>query len=306
MLAICAGISGTNKKEKLTYIQDYAFREHSININLFDLGDMVEEEAIKLFNPSRISMSKRRIDKKILDLSQGTRTQLTATVWEKIKSNISDNNIISIHSCFRWNKSIMPILLVDHIKQLNPDVCFTITREANEIQKVLERDSKWRGKLSVEEILIWQNEEILAMNLLSSFLFIPHEIFSINTPDEKITSYLFSNKINKHPFKPFKNGYKTIYISSTPGTLSKEYLEAFCEWAKTIMSKEISLLDMKKFLLTYKIAHLDKSPLIRSQKVLKVINEISDGDQFLKNGSIKQFDDIGPLVITTGRICQID
>lgn len=67
-------------------------------------------------------------------------------------------------------------------------------------------------------------------------------------------------------------------------------------------AKEISLLDMKKFLLTYKIAHLDKSPLIRSQKVLKVISEISDGDQFLKNGSIKQFDDIGPLVITTGRI----
>jgi starch synthase len=67
-------------------------------------------------------------------------------------------------------------------------------------------------------------------------------------------------------------------------------------------SKEITLLDMKKFLLTHKITHLDKSPLIRSKKVLKAIHEISDDDYFMKNGSIRHFDHIGPLVITTGRI----
>ena len=66
--------------------------------------------------------------------------------------------------------------------------------------------------------------------------------------------------------------------------------------------KDLSLSDMKRYLLTYKIAHLDRSPLIRSEKVLKVISEISNGNQFIKNGNIKAFEEPGPLVITTGRI----
>jgi len=244
MLAICAGISGTNKMVKLGYLKDYAFREHNINIKLFDLGEMIEKEATKLFNPSRIDMSKRRIDKKILDLSQGTRTQLTATVWEKIKSNIEENNIISIHSCFRWNHYIMPILLVDQIKELKPDTLFTMVRDPNDIKKVIERDPKWKDKLSIEEIYIWQNEEITAMNLLSSLLFIPHEIFSIEIPNETLLNYLLTHKKIKHSFKPFENGYKTIYISTIPGTLSNKYIKSFCKWAKIKMSNEIDFLNL--------------------------------------------------------------
>jgi starch synthase len=68
------------------------------------------------------------------------------------------------------------------------------------------------------------------------------------------------------------------------------------------LENEITLLDMKKYLLTHKIAHLDRSPLIRSEKVLQVISEISNGNQFIKNGNIKAFNESGPLVITTGRM----
>jgi starch synthase len=66
--------------------------------------------------------------------------------------------------------------------------------------------------------------------------------------------------------------------------------------------RKLTLADMKKYLLTYKIARLDKSPLIRSEKILNAINEISDGNQFILNGNVKAFEDSGPLVITTGRI----
>ena len=65
--------------------------------------------------------------------------------------------------------------------------------------------------------------------------------------------------------------------------------------------KDIILSDMKEYLLTYKLSHLD-SPLIQSEKVLKVINEISNGNEFVKSGYIKAFDQSGPLVITTGRM----
>ncbi len=68
------------------------------------------------------------------------------------------------------------------------------------------------------------------------------------------------------------------------------------------IDKNLTLSDMKKYLLTHKLSHLDRSPLIRSEKVLNVISEISNGNEFIRGGYIKAFNESGPLVITTGRI----
>ena len=65
---------------------------------------------------------------------------------------------------------------------------------------------------------------------------------------------------------------------------------------------EINEAHMKEFLLKYKLGNLSQSPLINSQNVLNAINEISNGNPFIKNGNIKAFTDSGPLVLTTGRI----
>ena len=65
---------------------------------------------------------------------------------------------------------------------------------------------------------------------------------------------------------------------------------------------EITQSNMKRYLLEYKIGNLNQSPLISSQNVLNTINEISNGNPFIKNGNIKAFLDSGPLVLTTGRI----
>jgi len=65
---------------------------------------------------------------------------------------------------------------------------------------------------------------------------------------------------------------------------------------------EIAREDLKKYLLTYKIGNLTQSPLINSDKILNTINEISNGNPFIKNGNINPFLETGPLVISTGRI----
>jgi starch synthase len=64
----------------------------------------------------------------------------------------------------------------------------------------------------------------------------------------------------------------------------------------------ISREDMKKYLLTYKISHLSQSPLIHSRKVLEVIEDISNGNTFMKDGNVANFKESGPLIISTGRI----
>jgi starch synthase len=65
---------------------------------------------------------------------------------------------------------------------------------------------------------------------------------------------------------------------------------------------DITRAHMKEYLLTYKMSHLSQSPLINSTKILDAINEISNGNPFIKNGNIKAFIESGPLVIATGRI----
>ena len=68
------------------------------------------------------------------------------------------------------------------------------------------------------------------------------------------------------------------------------------------VASEITRKDIKKYLLNYKIGHLSQSPLINSDKIIETINEISNGNPFVRNGNIKSFSDTGPLVIATGRI----
>jgi len=65
---------------------------------------------------------------------------------------------------------------------------------------------------------------------------------------------------------------------------------------------EVTNINMKKFLLEYKIGNLSQSPLINSKTILDTINEISNGNPFIKNGNIKAFSESGPLVLTTGRV----
>lgn len=67
-------------------------------------------------------------------------------------------------------------------------------------------------------------------------------------------------------------------------------------------NEEISRKDLKNYLLTYKIGNLDRSPIIKSNKIIKVINEVGKDNPFVQNGRIKPFDESGPLMITTGRI----
>ena len=88
---------------------------------------------------------------------------------------------------------------------------------------------------------------------------------------------LYSNVINKH------------------GKEVREFLD---------LQDDVSLTkeNLKKYLLEYKLGNLSESPLIRSPKVLKEINEISNGNPFVRNGRIKAFQDSGLLVLTTGRI----
>ena len=77
-----------------------------------------------------------------------------------------------------------------------------------------------------------------------------------------------------------------------------------CHVLKIPNESKITRKDMKKYLLNYKIGHLSQSPLISSENVINVIEGISEGNPYIKNGNVKSFSETGPLLITTGRISE--
>ncbi len=91
--------------------------------------------------------------------------------------------------------------------------------------------------------------------------------------------------------------YKEI-LNEVNKLLGNEIRELF----GTPEGSEITKEQMKKYLLTYKIAHLNQDSLINSKKILEALNEISNGHSFGKNGNITAFSESGPLMIATGRI----
>jgi starch synthase len=86
----------------------------------------------------------------------------------------------------------------------------------------------------------------------------------------------------------------------------KEVMELHGNDARRVLNlpQEYSLNkdDLKKYLLEYKIGHLNHIPLASSPKVVNTINELSDGNYFIKDGTIVPFESYGPLLITTGRL----
>jgi len=84
--------------------------------------------------------------------------------------------------------------------------------------------------------------------------------------------------------------------------VTKNHQIELMNYFNTQISHNFTREELKKFLLEYKIGNLVQSPLISSQRVLDAINEISNGNPFIKNGNIKAFSEAGPLVLTTGRI----
>jgi adenylate kinase len=249
MLAICTGISGTDKWGYLSELAEYASRSHNVELEVLDLGTVVEQEAKRLFEQSHIEISATGTDRKVLDLPRSTARQLAATASEQVLSKIRQkrgNYVISTHVSFRWTKSMMLTADTHYIDLWKPDFFLTIKDNPPSIRAALQHDPKWKGKLALEEIAAWQQEEIAATRILAGYRKKTSKDFSNSTPKREVFDYLFkSRKRSARLPAPTRSGAnRTIYCTSISGSKAREYLTAFCEWAKVAKHHRITLLDL--------------------------------------------------------------
>jgi adenylate kinase len=266
MRAICTGISGVNKKDYLDDLTYYAKRKCRKELEILDVGAFVEEEAKRLFQQSHIAISQSGIDRKVLDLPRSTLRQLNSIAWKSILNEVSKkggNYIVSIHACFRWKKALTLALDTVYLDDYDPDFFILLKDKPSHIMDALERDPKWKGKLSEQEINAWQQEEIEATRILAGYRQKDWKDFEIGQLKEDVFEFLFpSEKRLQYNPEPKSNRYKSIYCTAISGTEARKYLKGFCSWAKTQKHHEIKLLDLAERIV--KVAIKDKSSINRN------------------------------------------
>ena len=211
MIVICTGISGVGKLEYLQALK----AKNPDSICVYDVGSKMLDVAANLYIETSTE--------KILDMPDTTQTALRSTVFEQILPELQNPDpakhyIIALHASFRWKQVLALGFNAYYLKQITElaqgkgirviYVCFTDT--ASKIYARLEQRDQWKGKLSIEEILLWSNEEAALTKMIAEY---EKAAFLLLASEEPIESLW---NIVSHPSK------KKLYLSF-PITIIKKH-----------------------------------------------------------------------------------
>ena len=158
MLVIATSISGSRRKEHLNNLEEYA-KKLGKKVKVYHVGQMLFEHAKKV--------GVHLTPENVLNTNPSVISAIRGAVFENILANLpkdrkeNDVVIISIHSIFFWKKRFMRAYDRFYLNKLNPDMFVALFNRATDILKVLNSRKQWKPqKLSLHEILLWQNVEV--------------------------------------------------------------------------------------------------------------------------------------------------
>lgn len=190
MIVLGTGITGSGRAKYLSVTKDYAGERGRV-VDLIDVGPEMFTKASSL----RVEIP----GDKILDLDETALRFLRATVFEGIVHRIdrfrgdesNEDLYISLHMSFRWKKVLMPAFDYYYLTKVAPDVLITVIDSVGNIRRRIDNDPElhpWRGKLTVKELLIWQDEEMFITKMVADildrhFYIVPSSNIDFKEPD---------------------------------------------------------------------------------------------------------------------------
>ncbi len=252
MIVLGTGITGSGRASYLSSTVEYSMVQ-GIPSELRDIGPEMFNKAASL----RISIP----NDKILDLDEMALRFLRAAVFESLVHDVgkyrdmgesSSDLYISLHMSFRWRKFLMHAFDYHYLVQVNPDILLTVIDSVGCIVKRIYNDDSlahWRDRLSIRELLIWQDEEIFITKMVADildkhFYIIPSSSAGPCTHDPKM---LF-NIIHMYE-KPLMMGEKPImrraYLSYPMTHVKKEeeFMERKEEFIEILRENNIIVFD---------------------------------------------------------------
>jgi adenylate kinase len=201
---VCTGISCSGAGEYLSKVSELH------EIELFDVGHMIFEIAKNLRKP---------IDEpKVLDKDDHELDPFRAAVFEKIigEANKHKNLIVRTHACFTWKKRLRKAFDPSYLQELSPTHYVTITDSFSIIMERMNRSQQWKGKLTLEEVLKWREEETFLTRLIADY--------------QQKKSYFITTKQPPETFPAiFDEEVKKLYLSYPISHMEKKIEEWISE-----------------------------------------------------------------------------
>jgi len=189
MLIIATGISGCGRKQYLERLANYAKRQGK-KIKVYHVGQMLFDHAQKV----GIHLTQENV----LNTNPSVINAIRGAVFENILANLdkdkkeNDAVIISIHSIFYWKKRFMRAYDRFYLSKFNPDMFITFFNRASDIQKELNSRAQWKPqKLTLQEILLWQNVEVEMTGSWAEINRTPFYVVSVLQPLNTIYRLIF-------------------------------------------------------------------------------------------------------------------
>jgi len=198
MKLLCTGISGMQKIKYLERLKPF-LEEHGQIVEIFDTWEYLSRAGDDL--------GQKVTKEKVLDLHNLDALRaiaferICAEIEQQLKSHPETHILISTHGCFRWNNTLRSGFDLHYLNRIDPDVYVNFMEDARKISANLSNDSQWADRLTLNDIIIWRDEEMFITESLAMFQKKP---FYIIAGEEVLTS--LGNMI-LHPDR------KKIYLS---------------------------------------------------------------------------------------------
>jgi len=188
------GQTGLNKKEYLGKIKDVCGTTYDKDIIIFNVGDMMYEEAEK-------SGGKIEEEQHILNLSLLRLTCLRRSILKDIihycKNNPEKDVIINSHACFRWKHGLFLAYDFDLLQELKIDYYFTLIDDVDSVYYRISKDKRIGESISLKDIMVWREEEVLITEAIALTLKSPFYLITRKNPINTIPKILFEKEAKK-------------------------------------------------------------------------------------------------------------
>ena len=198
MRVLFMGQTGMNKGHHLRELRGLCASRGKTVDGVFNVGDLMYEESLKAGNPPIR-------EGKILDLPLAQLAVLRRLAFTRITNECSsmENVFVNSHGVFRWNNQLFRAFELSELEGFSPDMIITLVDDVEAIKLRLDRlkvDSMLPTDTtySLQDLLVWREEEILASEMLASVLKVPHYVLGVWL-DPGITSH------------PLEVGYRLIF-----------------------------------------------------------------------------------------------
>ena len=171
------GQSGTAKGHLIDRLAALSKRRGR-SVQTFHVGDLMYKRA---------SSKPGKILNLPLDKVENIRHEVFLDILNRVSQVPEADIFVNTHATFRWKNGLFLGFTVDEIKELDGDLCITVVADVDQVKLGLTK-SDYPLDLTLRDIMVWREEEMLASELMAS---LPNECASYIVPRQMSTDALY-------------------------------------------------------------------------------------------------------------------